>query len=97
ALARQTWPTDARFDLGLGGNAWDSMAYDPDLDIAYIGFGNGGPHPQWLRSPGGGDNYYLSSIVAVNPANGHIKWLYQTTPGDSWDYGASQHLMLAEL
>jgi quinohemoprotein ethanol dehydrogenase len=98
ALARSTWSQDTRWDLGMGGNAWDSMAYDPELNIAYLGIGNGGPHPQWVRSrERGHDDYYLSSIVAVNASNGHIRWVYQTTPGDSWDFAATQHLMLAEL
>ena len=50
-----------------------------------------------VRSPGGGDNLYLSSIVALDPDTGDYKWHYQTTPGDSWDYTATQHMILADL
>ncbi len=49
------------------------------------------------RSPGGGDNLYLSSILAVDPDNGQLKWHYQTTPGESWDYTATQHMILADI
>ena len=49
------------------------------------------------RSPGGGDNLYLSSILALRPDTGELVWHYQTTPGDSWDYTATQHMILADL
>jgi alcohol dehydrogenase (cytochrome c)/quinohemoprotein ethanol dehydrogenase len=73
------------------------MAYDPDLDLLYIGVGNGSPWNQAVRSPGGGDNLYLSSIVAVRPDTGEYVWHYQQTPGETWDYTATQHIMLADL
>ncbi len=76
---------------------WDSIAYDPELDLLYIGIGNGSPWNQRLRSPGGGDNLFLSSIVALKPDTGEYVWHYQTTPGDSWDYTATQHIILADL
>lgn len=82
---------------GGGGTVWDGMAFDPELDLLYVGTGNGSPHPAWLRSPGGGDNLYLSSILALRPATGELVWHYQTTPGDSWDYTATQPLVLADL
>lgn len=82
---------------GGGGTAWDSMVYDPDLDLLYIGVGNGSPWNQAVRSPEGGDNLYLSSIVALKPNTGEYVWHYQTTPGDTWDFTATQHIMLAEL
>jgi len=96
-FARRTWAKDTRWDLGGGGNPWDSMAYDPKLGLAYLGLGNGGPHPRWLRSPGGGDNLFLSSIVAVDAKTGRLKWYYQETPGDSWDYTATAPMVLADL
>ncbi|MBL8550326.1 MAG: PQQ-dependent dehydrogenase, methanol/ethanol family [Hyphomonadaceae bacterium] len=98
-LARQTWPADARWELGLGGTAWDHMAYDPETNTAYIGTGNGGPHPAVLRSRSGAitDQLYLSSIVALDAATGRRKWHYQTTPGDSWDFGATSHMILANI
>ena len=73
------------------------MAYDPELDLLYIGVGNGSPWNQRLRSPGGGDNLFLSSIVALKPDTGEYVWHYQTTPGESWDYTATQHIILADL
>jgi glucose dehydrogenase len=73
------------------------MAYDPELNQLYIGVGNGSPWNQVVRSPGGGDNLFLSSIVALNPDTGEYIWHHQTTPGDTWDYTATQHMILAEL
>ena len=96
-LARKTWAADTRWDLGGGGNAWDSLVYDPELNIAYLGLGNGGPHPRWVRAPGGGDNLFVSSIVAVDAASGRMKWFYQETPGDSWDFASTQHLLMADI
>ena len=82
---------------GGGGTVWDSMAYDPELDTLYVGTGNGSPWARAIRSPGGGDNLYLSSILAMNPDTGRLKWYYQTTPADNWDYTATQHIILADL
>jgi len=96
-MARKTWGPDTRWDIGGGGAAWDSFAYDPETGLAYLGLGNGGPHPIWLRSPSGGDNLFLSSIVAVDAKTGRMKWYYQETPGDSWDYTATSPMVLAEL
>jgi glucose dehydrogenase len=73
------------------------MAYDPELDLLYVGTGNGSPWNQKIRSPGGGDNLFLSSIVALRPTTGEYVWHYQTTPGESWDYTATQHIILADL
>ncbi len=73
------------------------MAYDPDLDLLYIGVGTGSPWNHMRRSGGKGDNLFLASIVAVKPDNGQYVWHYQTTPGESWDYTATQHIMLADL
>ena len=94
--AAATW-TGEWWQYGGGGTVWDSMAYDPDLDLLYIGVGNGSPWNQQIRSPGGGDNLFLSSIVALNPDNGEYVWHYQTTPGETWDYTATQHLIRADL
>ena len=73
------------------------MAYDPELDLLYIGIGNGSPWNHKLRSPGGGDNLFLASIVALRPDTGEYVWHYQTTPGENWDYTATQHMILADL
>ena len=94
--AAETW-TGEWWERGGGGTAWDSFAYDPVADLLYIGTGNGGPWNRDLRSPDGGDNLYLSSIVAIDPDTAELAWYYQTTPGESWDYTAVQHLLLADL
>jgi PQQ-dependent dehydrogenase (methanol/ethanol family) len=94
--AAKTW-TGEWWRLGGGGTVWDSLSYDPELDLLYVGTGNGSPWNRRLRSPGGGDNLYLSSILALRPDTGELVWHYQTTPGDSWDYTATQHMILADL
>ncbi|MBA1376160.1 PQQ-dependent dehydrogenase, methanol/ethanol family [Sphingomonas ursincola] len=85
------------WNIGGGGTVWDAMAYDPELGLLYVGVGNGSPWNQAYRSPGGGDNLYLSSIVAIKVKTGEYAWHYQTTPGETWDYTATQHIMLADL
>ena len=95
--AATTWRGGKWWEVGGGGTVWDSMAYDPDLNLLYIGVGNGAPWNRYIRSPGGGDNLFLSSIVAINPDNGEKVWHYQTTPGDTWDYTAVQHMILADI
>ena len=96
--ALSSWSGDEWYKLGGGGGTvWDTLVFDPDLDILYIGTGNGSPWNRDLRSPGGGDNLYLSSIVAINPNDGKYIWHYQTTPKENWDYTATQQLILAEL
>ncbi|WP_222941895.1 PQQ-dependent dehydrogenase, methanol/ethanol family [Pseudomonas veronii] len=95
--AAKTWKGDQYWKLGGGGTVWDSMAYDPDLDLLYVGTGNGSPWNREIRSPGGGDNLYLSSILAIRPDSGKLAWHYQVTPGDSWDFTATQQITLAEL
>ena len=96
-VAAKTWPTNALWEAGLGGTAWDSMAYDPELDLLYVGTGNSSVYDRAKRSPGGGDNLYLASILALRPDTGRLVWHYQTTPGESWDYTATQHMILADL
>jgi quinohemoprotein ethanol dehydrogenase len=96
AEAAKTWQGEW-WKYGGGGTVWDSMAYDPELDLLYIGTGNGSPWNQKIRSPGGGDNLFLSSIVALRPDTGEYVWHYQTTPGETWDYTATQHIVLADL
>ena len=96
ARAAKTW-TGEWWRIGGGGTVWDSMSYDPELNLLYVGVGNGSPWNQAERSPGGGDNLFLSSIVALNPDTGDYVWHYQTTPGETWDYTATQHMILADL
>ena len=103
--AAETWSDDVltgNSGIGGGGTVWDSMAYDPELDLLYFGVGNGSPWNRAYRSPGAdgageGDNLYLSSIVAIRPDTGEYVWHYQTTPGETWDYTATQHIVLADM
>ncbi len=94
--AADTW-TGEWWKFGGGGTAWDSFAYDPELDLMYVGAGNGSPWNREMRSPGGGDNLFLASILALDPDDGSYAWHYQTTPGETWDYTATQHMILADL
>ncbi|MEM9173058.1 MAG: PQQ-dependent dehydrogenase, methanol/ethanol family [Pseudomonadota bacterium] len=94
--AAKTWSGEW-WRIGGGGTVWDSMAHDPQLDLVYIGVGNGSPWRRDLRSPQGGDNLFLSSIVALRPKTGEYVWHYQTTPADTWDYTATQHMILADI
>tara|TARA_Y100000385_G_scaffold291674_1_gene371246 strand:- start:2763 stop:4958 length:2196 start_codon:yes stop_codon:yes gene_type:complete len=94
--AAKTW-TGEWWKQGGGGTAWDALVYDPELNLIYIGVGNGTPWDQIKRSPEGGDNLYISSIVAVNADNGKYEWHFQTTPGDTWDFTATQPIVLADL
>lgn len=94
--ALSTWNGEW-WKFGGGGTAWNAMAYDPKLNLLYVGTGNGSPWNREARSPGGGDNLYLSSIIAINPDNGRMAWYYQTTPGDSWDFTATQDIILADV
>ena len=82
---------------GGGGTVWDSIVYDPALGLVYVGVGNGGPWYRDQRSPGGGDNLYLSSILALRASTGDVVWYFQSIPGDNWDYGAAQPMMLTDL
>ena len=96
AKAAKTW-TGQWWRYGGGGTVWDSIVYDPELDLLYIGVGNGVPWNRRIRSPGGGDNLFLASIVALKPETGRYVWHYQETPGDVWDYDACQQIILAEI
>jgi quinohemoprotein ethanol dehydrogenase len=95
-MAAKPW-TGEWWNFGGGGTCWDAMAYDPELNLFYVGTGNGSPWSRNHRSPGGGDNLFFSSIVAINPDNGEYVWHYQTTPGENWDFTATQPLVLADF
>ena len=96
-LARPTWFGDTYWKAGGGGTAWNAILYDPDENQILIGTGNGTPWNQHYRSEGRGDNLFLCSIVAVDPDTGAYKWHYQVNPGETWDYNATQPMMLADL
>src|ERR1700730_14972384 len=87
--------------IGNGGAEFGARGYlttyDPDLNLIYIGTGNGSPWNRNLRSPAGGDNLYLASLVALNADTGKYAWHYQETPGDNWDYTSTQPMILADI
>ena len=95
-MASKTW-TGQWWTMGGGGTVWNSIVFDPEFNQLYIGTGNGSPWNQQIRSPEGGDNLFLSSIVALNADTGKMNWYYQTTPEERWDYTATQDIMLADL
>lgn len=95
--ALATWSEDTRWDIGGGGTAWDAITYDPEFDQVIVGTGNGGPYPQAIRSPGGGDNLYLNSLVALDRESGRMNWYFQETPQDNWDLTATQPMVLAQM
>jgi len=98
ARAAKTWdPSGKYWEAGGGGTAWDTMTFDPVLNLMYVGTGNGSPWARSKRSPAGGDNLYLASIVALNPDTGKYVWHYQETPGDNWDFTSTQPMILADL
>ncbi len=94
--AAKTWNGDLYWKLG-GGTVWDGIAYDPKTNLVYFGTANGTPWVAEARSPGGGDNLFLNSLIAVNADTGAYAWHYQTTPAETWDYDATSPVMLADL
>lgn len=94
-MAAKTWNGEWWKKGGGGGTVWDGMAYDEVADILYVGTGNGGPWSSAVR--GGGDNLFLSSIIAVKPDTGKMVWYFQETPGETWDFTAVQNIVLADL
>ena len=95
-LAAQTWGGEW-WKYGGGGTAWNSLVYDEEFNSLYIGVGNGAPWPREIRSPGGGDDLFLSAIVSVDVETGRMNWYYQTTPGDNWDYSSAMDMALGEI
>lgn len=94
--AAKTW-TGEWWKAGGGGTPWDAINYDPVTDLVYVGTGNGAPWPAEIRSPGGGDNLFTSSIVALDAKTGKYRWHYQETPNDSFDFDSTQQIMTADL
>jgi quinohemoprotein ethanol dehydrogenase len=96
AMATKTW-TGEWWKWGGGGTAWDSINYDPELGLIYVGTGNGGPDAQLHRSPQRGDNLFLCSIVALDAKTGVYRWHYQQVPEEDWDYTCTQSIIQADL
>ncbi|MCZ6656977.1 MAG: PQQ-dependent dehydrogenase, methanol/ethanol family [Gammaproteobacteria bacterium] len=96
-MAAKTWKGGEWWKYGGGGNVWNSIVYDAELNQVYLGMGNAAPWARVIRSPGGGDNLFAAAIVAVDADTGRMNWYYQTTPGDNWDFTAVQDMALVDL
>jgi alcohol dehydrogenase (cytochrome c) len=91
-----TWRgTDQKAWEHGGGSIWVPGAYDPELNLVYWGTGNAGPDYNGIEREG--DNLYTASIVALDADTGKLRWHYQFTPHDIWDYDSTQMPVLADL
>jgi len=98
AMAALTWdPSTKYWENGGGGNVWNTMAFDPKLNLVYFGTSNPGPWTKAKRSPDGGDNLFTASIVALNLETGKYVWHYQENPRDTSDYDSNMDLILADI
>lgn len=95
-MAAKTWK-GPWWEHGGGGNAWHGWTYDAKYNQLIFGTGNGAPWNIKVRSPGGGDNLFLCSVVAVDADTGEYKWHVQTAPGDTWDFNSNMDIVLADL
>lgn len=91
----ETWPTDGEAWARGGGNPWITATYDPELNLLYFGTGN--PSPDFDGAVREGDNLYTDCVIAVDPDSGEIRWHYQFTPHDLWDYDSTMENILFEL
>jgi alcohol dehydrogenase (cytochrome c) len=88
----ETWPADTDAWARGGGTAWITGSYDPELDLVYWGTGNPGPDFDGSVRPG--DNLYTSALIAFDPDDGALRWHYQWTPHDVWDYdGVNENIL----
>jgi quinohemoprotein ethanol dehydrogenase len=95
--AVKTWDPESAWEMGAGGSPWDAIHYDPETGLVLIGTGNGEPYTMDIRSPRGGHNLFVSSIVALDAKTGRMKWHYQESPSDQWDYDATAPMVLTRL
>ncbi|KRA84548.1 quinohemoprotein alcohol dehydrogenase [Altererythrobacter sp. Root672] len=94
---RETWFGNKYWELGGGANPWDSIAYDPELNLVYVGTGNASPHSRFYRSENKGDNLFVCSIVALKADTGEYAWHYQMNPGEEWDWTCTASIISADL
>jgi len=95
---RTTWADEGHWQtLGGGANPWDAIAYDPRLNLVYVGTGNAVPHSRYYRSNDEGDNLFVCSIVALDATSGEYRWHYQMNPGEEWDWTCTASMISAEL
>ncbi|MCC7717367.1 PQQ-dependent methanol/ethanol family dehydrogenase [Janthinobacterium lividum] len=90
--ANKTWPGDL-WKTG-GASTWMGGTYDPQTKLAYFGTGNPAPWNSHLRP---GDNLYSSSTVALDVKTGQIKWAYQNTPNDAWDFDGANEFVTFDM
>jgi quinohemoprotein ethanol dehydrogenase len=93
-MAAKTWSGEW-WKFGGGGTVWNAMTYDPEFNRIYLGTGNGSPWNAQLRNPGGGDNLFLCSVVALDADTGEYVWHYQTTPNETWDFNSTMDMITA--
>jgi len=94
--AAKTWHGEW-WKQGGGGTPWDGITYDPVTGYVYVGTGNGATWPAEIRSPGGGDNLFTASIVALDAKTGKFEWYYQETPSESFDFDSTAQITTADL
>jgi alcohol dehydrogenase (cytochrome c) len=87
----ETWPKGAAWATG-GGAVWITGSYDPELNLMYWGTSN--PGPVFEGQPRSGLNLYTNSVIAVDPDDGSMRWHYQFTPHDVWDYDGVNEMIL---
>jgi quinohemoprotein ethanol dehydrogenase len=95
--AAASWGSSEYWKTGTGGTVWNGITFDPELNQIYLGTGNAGPYDPRVRDPGGGDDLYIASIVALNADTGKYVWHYQVNPREAWDYKATANIIDATL
>ncbi len=91
----ETWKDDHEAWKTGGGSTWVTGTYDADLDLIYWGTGN--PGPDWDNAYRPGDNLYSASALALDATTGEIKWHFQYTPNDPFDYDATSEHILVDI
>jgi quinohemoprotein ethanol dehydrogenase len=97
ALAAKSWRADRPSDYHGGGTAWDGFAYDPAIKLVYFGTANPAPYDLRPVADASQDALFTASILALHADTGELAWYYQTTPGDHWDFDATQKLILTDF
>lgn len=103
-----SWPDDPDSETGKvqawsqgGGAPWQSASFDPDTNTIIIGAGNPAPWNGWARTsedgdPSDYDSLYTSGQLGIDPSTGEVKWFYQHTPNDTWDFSGNNEIVLFE-
>jgi len=90
----ETWPDEEALKYG-GGNVWTSGSYDPELNLVYWGVAD--PRPTFYSGDRAGINLYTSSVLALEPETGKLRWYHQEVPHDMWDWDSSSEKILIDL